>query len=158
MNVIGFLGGLLNRNRKPASQQDTDDAQVQAFIGEIHKYLNKRLFDPQAEILQLAFLDHSTEQNNRNATAKVQLFFQQTISQLQTYQNVLNALHPRDQMFIFGKQKTLEVLNKLIIDCRSFETNAPYYNLRVHDGTLKKFLNSTVRDHMATLELYIEKN
>jgi len=156
--MFGYLGGLIKPNKQATSSQNTADTQVQAFLGDIHKYINKRLFSPNAEIVHLAFLDHSTKQSNHDATAKVQLFFQKTIEQLETYQTVLNALYPKDQMFITGKKKSITVIEKLIIDCRSFETNAPYYNLRVHDGTIKKFLNHTVREYMATLELYLEKN
>ncbi len=158
MEVTGFMNRLFNQKNHSAVSQHTGDANIQAYIQDIHKYLNRRLYSPNAEILSLAFLDHSTTENNRDATAKVQLFFQKTITQLESYQSVLNALHPKDQMFITGKRKTLEILAKLIIDCQTFEANASYYSMRVHDGTLKKFLNRTVQQSLATLELYLEKN
>ncbi len=156
--MMGFLGGLLGSNKPAAPSQNTADAQVQAFIFDIHKYLNNQLSSPNARILELSFLDHSTKEGNRDATAKVQLFFRQIITQLENYQPVLNALHPQEKMFQEGKKRSVEVLTKLITDCRSFETNAPYYNVRVHDGTVKNFLNRTLRNYMATLELYLEKN
>ncbi|OGY55736.1 MAG: hypothetical protein A2912_01340 [Candidatus Buchananbacteria bacterium RIFCSPLOWO2_01_FULL_40_23b] len=156
MQATNFVDRLFGR--KSSVSQHTGDANIQAYIQDIHKYLNRRLYSPKAEILSLAFLEHSTTENNRHATATVQLFFQQTISQLQTYIGVLDALHPKDQMFITGKRKTLDILATLITDCQSFEANAAYYSLRVHDGTLKKFLNHTVQQSLATLELYLEKN
>jgi len=158
MGVPGFMNGLFSQKKPSTASQHTDDATIQAYIQDIHKYLNKRLYSPNAEILSLAFLDHSTKESNRHATATVQLFFQQTISQLKTYIGVLDALHPKDQMFITGKRKTLDILATLITDCQTFEANASYYSLRVHDGTLKKFLNHTIQQSLATLELYLEKN
>ncbi len=143
---------------KPPPKKNPNDLQVQGFISEVYNYLTQRLLAPNAKIVELSFLDRSTPQNSINATATIQLFFEQTIAQLESYKTVLNALNPTERMFVTGKQRTLMILDKIIIDCRAFEANAAYYTDRLHAEARKTFLDRTLKRYRDTLALYLEKN
>ncbi len=155
MNLFSLSG---SGNAKTQPKRNESDLQVRAFISDIHQYLKRRLYSPDAEIIHLSFLDSSTTENSRQTTAAIQLFFQQTVDKLETYKTVLNALHPKNQMFIVGKERTLKILDSIITDCNMFKANAAYYNESRQAQSRKKFLTSTLRDHLAILELYLDKN
>lgn len=155
-----FLGKGSGKKSMNSRKRNDSEAQLRGFILDIRTYINKRLYNPDSELVQLQFLDRSTRENAATSTAIVQQFFQRTKEQLQSYKSVISAIAvlEQDRFSQNAKIKTVEVLEGMMGHCQFFYDRAESYRIYQQDGTVKRLLNHTIKNYLATLEMFSEVN
>lgn len=161
MTWLSMFGGWgSGKNSTNSTKKSDSEAQLRGFILDIRTYINKRLYNPDSELVPLQFLDRSTRENAANSTATVQHFFERTKEQLQTYKSVISAIAvpEQDRFSRNAKIKTVEVLEGMMGHCQFFYDRAESYRTYQQDGTVKRLLNHTIKNYLATLEMFSEVN
>lgn len=155
-----WLSSIFTSKTSPSPITSQSISQLLGLIHDIQKYLNTRLYQPNAKILQIQSLSRHSNKESSSATFAIKQFFDETKNQLETYVVVISALEiqPNNSYYKHIKTETLLLLQDLIVQCQVFSNNASLYSIYEQDGTLKRFLNHTLKNHLATLESLSKPN